>query len=306
MPKQMIWNWCEECETLFVEQYKRGSALLPRLSLSKSYYDHFHNKVLAARHKENLLERMSLEEVKKGLFGSNMKETLLNQDQMQAIHASLKDRKIELKDTSSFQRLVDDILVDEQRRLHASIMKKATEHAAKINQQFKEQVVAVRAARQAKEDGEDGEDSKHSKKLLPPSLTVVKPFSKSASMAGTTAVSKPSSSSTTASNASKAGKRQGQGLSNGSSNNNSSSKRNSLSQSMSGPIVTLKSPPAVFSRQVSIDDIEGGNDHQQQQRLRNLSLMSSPSLSLDDENDELGRKKTEVTKRKQRQDRNKG
>eukprot|EP01033_Poteriospumella_lacustris_P015028 gene15028-10748_t len=92
---------------------KAGERLMPRLSLSAAVYDNFRHKVAAARHKETLLERMTIDDVKKGLFGANMKETLLNRDQMQAIHASLRDRKIELKDTTSLQRLLADVLADE-------------------------------------------------------------------------------------------------------------------------------------------------------------------------------------------------
>lgn len=91
-----------------------GTSFLPKISLNLTVYNNFKTKIAAARHKESLLERMSLDQIKNGLFGSNMKETLLNKDQMQAIHASLRDRVIVMKDTSSLQRLVDNVLETEQ------------------------------------------------------------------------------------------------------------------------------------------------------------------------------------------------
>jgi hypothetical protein len=101
------------------ETERKGRLLLPRISLSLPVYNNFKMKLSAARHKQNLLENMTLDEIKNGLFGSNMKETLLNKDQMEAIHASLRDRKIELRDTTSLQRLVDGILAEEQERFEA-------------------------------------------------------------------------------------------------------------------------------------------------------------------------------------------
>jgi hypothetical protein len=103
---------------------KQGERLLPRLALSLTVYNNFRHKVAAARHKETLLERMSLEDIKKGFFGNNMKETLLNRDQMQAIHASLRDRKIEMKDTSSLQRLLASVLEEEEEAVIAEAERK--------------------------------------------------------------------------------------------------------------------------------------------------------------------------------------
>jgi hypothetical protein len=104
---------------------RNGQTLLPHISLCMSLYGNFRAKVFAARHKESLLERMTLDEIKNGLFGSNMKEQLLNKDQMQAIHASLRDRKIELKDTTSLQRLVDETLAEEEKLLQRDLLRKA-------------------------------------------------------------------------------------------------------------------------------------------------------------------------------------
>jgi hypothetical protein len=56
---------------------------------------------------------MSLEDVKTGLFGSNLKEKLLSKEQMQAIHESLRSQQLKLKDTTSLERLVDGV-VDEE------------------------------------------------------------------------------------------------------------------------------------------------------------------------------------------------
>ncbi len=104
----------DEMKRKSAEFERKGRLLLPRIALSLPVYQNFKVKLAAARHKQNLLENMTLDEIKNGLFGSNMKETLLNKDQMEAIHASLKDRKIVMKDTTSLQRLVDNILVQEE------------------------------------------------------------------------------------------------------------------------------------------------------------------------------------------------
>jgi hypothetical protein len=103
------------------EVERKGRLLLPRIALSLPVYNNFRMKLSAARHKQSLLENMTLDEIKNGLFGSNMKETLLNKDQMEAIHASLRDRKLELKDTTSLQRLVDAILVEENEKFEDEI-----------------------------------------------------------------------------------------------------------------------------------------------------------------------------------------
>jgi hypothetical protein len=92
---------------------KRGLAQMPKLTLSHYVVNNYRLKLAAARHKESLLERMSLEDVKTGLFGSNLKEKLLSKEQMQAIHESLRSQQLKLKDTTSLERLVDGV-VDEE------------------------------------------------------------------------------------------------------------------------------------------------------------------------------------------------
>eukprot|EP01039_Chlorochromonas_danica_P007135 gene7135-7888_t len=104
----------EQIMTQAKENEEKGLLLLPRISLNSTVYSNFKTKIAAARHKESLLERMSLDQIKNGLFGSNMKETLLNKDQMQAIHASLRERVVAAKDSTSLQRLLDDVLVTER------------------------------------------------------------------------------------------------------------------------------------------------------------------------------------------------
>jgi hypothetical protein len=102
------------------EMTKISQRLLPKISLSKSVYNNFKNKIYAARHKENLLERMTMDNIKNGLFGANsMKETILDRDQMQSIHRSLKDRKLEMKDLTSLSRLVDFVLSEEEQLITA-------------------------------------------------------------------------------------------------------------------------------------------------------------------------------------------
>ena len=92
---------------------KRGLAQMPKLTLSNYIVNNYRLKLAAARHKESLLERMTLEDVKTGLFGSNSKEKLLSREQMQAIHESLRGQQLKLKDVTSLERLIDDV-VDEE------------------------------------------------------------------------------------------------------------------------------------------------------------------------------------------------
>ena len=92
---------------------KRGFSLLPRIPLSLYVVNNYRVKMAAARHKESLLERMTLEEIKNGLFGADRKEKLLSSEQMQAIHESLKSKNLQMRDTSSLDRMVDDVLKEE-------------------------------------------------------------------------------------------------------------------------------------------------------------------------------------------------
>jgi len=82
---------------------------LPKLILTQYIVQNYALKLAAARHKESLLERMSLEEVKAGLFGSNLREKLLSKEQMRAIHASLKSHDMLMRDVNSLQKLADSI-----------------------------------------------------------------------------------------------------------------------------------------------------------------------------------------------------
>lgn len=92
---------------------KRALAQMPRLTLSQYVVNNYRLKLAAARHKESLLERMSLEDVKTGLFGSNLKEKLLSKEQMQAIHESLRSQQLKLKDVTSLDRLIDGVVEEE-------------------------------------------------------------------------------------------------------------------------------------------------------------------------------------------------
>jgi len=92
---------------------KRGLSQMPKLTLSLYVVNNYRLKLAAARHKESLLERMTLEEVKTGLFGSNLREKMLSKEQMQAIHESLRSQQLKLKDVTSLDRLIDDV-VDEE------------------------------------------------------------------------------------------------------------------------------------------------------------------------------------------------
>jgi hypothetical protein len=92
---------------------KRGMAQMPRLCLSQYVVNNYRLKLAAARHKESLLERMTLDDVKNGLFGSNLKEKLLSKEQMQAIHESLRTQQLKLKDVTSLERLIEGVVEEE-------------------------------------------------------------------------------------------------------------------------------------------------------------------------------------------------
>ncbi|KAJ1431640.1 hypothetical protein B484DRAFT_40770, partial [Ochromonadaceae sp. CCMP2298] len=93
-----------------VIEKKMGEHRMPRLHLSQYVYLNYKLKLAAARHKESLLERMTMEEVKAGLFGSNLKEKLLSQEQMRAIHDSLTTQGFLLKDLTSLERMVEGVI----------------------------------------------------------------------------------------------------------------------------------------------------------------------------------------------------
>jgi hypothetical protein len=103
---------------------KRGMAQMPRLPLSQYVVNNYRLKLAAARHKESLLERMTLDDVKNGLFGTNLKEKLLSKEQMQAIHESLRSQQLKLKDVTSLDRLIDTV-VEEEGEIAAGLEKRS-------------------------------------------------------------------------------------------------------------------------------------------------------------------------------------
>lgn len=106
-------NEAFEMRQKVVEYEKEAYALLPRIPLSSYVFNNYKVKIQAARHKASLLERMTLDDIKSGLFGTDSKDNLLNKEQMNAIHASLMNQKIILKDHTSLSQLIDNVLEEE-------------------------------------------------------------------------------------------------------------------------------------------------------------------------------------------------
>mmetsp|Transcript_26684 Transcript_26684/g.38162 ORF Transcript_26684/g.38162 Transcript_26684/m.38162 type:complete len:626 (+) Transcript_26684:2-1879(+) len=94
---------------------REGELLLPRLDLSVAVVTHYQAKIAAARHKESLLESMSLDEMKTGLFGTADSSHLLSSDLMKALHSSLAEKqRMVPKDAPSLDQLVGQLLQSEQ------------------------------------------------------------------------------------------------------------------------------------------------------------------------------------------------
>ena len=68
---------------------REGELLLPRLDLCTKVVANYRIKIDAARHKESLLENMSLEEMRTGLFGTTENSPLLSKDLMKVSHLEL-------------------------------------------------------------------------------------------------------------------------------------------------------------------------------------------------------------------------
>lgn len=78
-----------------------GQYLLPRIPILPQVIGNFSIKIYAARRKENLLERISLEDMKNGMLLSDMKSDFLSQDQIASIHESLNFKESKSRVTSA-------------------------------------------------------------------------------------------------------------------------------------------------------------------------------------------------------------
>jgi len=76
-----------------VEDEKRGKMLLPRVQLSVFVCRNFKLKLSAARHKETLLERMDMDEIKRALSGGDAKVSELSDVSMEIIRSTLAGKK---------------------------------------------------------------------------------------------------------------------------------------------------------------------------------------------------------------------
>lgn len=119
-----------------------GLALLPHISLNTLVYNNFKNKIAAARRKENLLERMTMDQMKNGLFGLNMKEMLLNKDQMEAIHLSLRNQQLALQSAQAgknpLNQMIDQIFVEENAYIHAEM--EAHQRSRRLQERIRKQI----------------------------------------------------------------------------------------------------------------------------------------------------------------------
>lgn len=135
---------------------KRGLLLLPHILLTKYVVNNYKLKLEASRHKESLLERMTLEDIKNGLFGTNLKEKMLSKDQMQAIHASLKLQKIKLKDMYSLDKFVEDIFQIEKQELLLAELDKVSSDKKKHHRLSRQQINNLNSNRIGSSSGRKG------------------------------------------------------------------------------------------------------------------------------------------------------
>ena len=128
-----------------IELRKEGRAFLPHMQLTRRTMQNYKIKIDAARHKQSLLERMTLDEVKAGLFGGNDDENILSKEKMQSITDSIKcvqnGKKNGTRDDSMLlSKYVDTILKNEgelsawrdQRNMEIASLTNSTASSANI------------------------------------------------------------------------------------------------------------------------------------------------------------------------------
>jgi hypothetical protein len=91
------------------EMYKRGRALLPKLTLGRAVCYNYIQKLEAARHKAVLLERMTIAEVKESLNGVVETQTeVLSSESMVVVQTILSTKK----KVEGYTQLLDDVEVN--------------------------------------------------------------------------------------------------------------------------------------------------------------------------------------------------
>lgn len=105
-----LWEEAKDREDL-------GKSMLPRLQLSTTVCNNFYLKIAAARQKENLLERMDLEQFRTALMGGGSnKSGALSQSDMDMIAMSLEFGEGRSKHVYSLEDLVEDELQNMHKR----------------------------------------------------------------------------------------------------------------------------------------------------------------------------------------------
>ena len=137
----------KELEARAVELDRRGRNLLPRLQLSTFVVANYRIKVAASRHKENLLERMSLDDIKAALAGGGTEgEGILSAQDMDLLRGSLGEGK----SLDKYHYSVEDFISKErlaQSRSQQLLEAEATAPGAQ--RPFRRRVFAINAAHAA-------------------------------------------------------------------------------------------------------------------------------------------------------------
>jgi hypothetical protein len=82
-----------DCEKKSEETDGASKTFLAHLNVTFFIYNNYRLKLQAARHKETLLQRMDMNELKEGLFGMKNKVVLLPEDQMETLQNSINNNK---------------------------------------------------------------------------------------------------------------------------------------------------------------------------------------------------------------------
>jgi hypothetical protein len=103
--------------------HTKGTSLLSRMPLSESICINFRLKVAAARHKEQLLERMDMETIKIALIGGGVgKDNTLSSGLMSVITKSLQDRPPTQVEQLTLEKIVL-LEMDKMRKAEISLLK---------------------------------------------------------------------------------------------------------------------------------------------------------------------------------------
>lgn len=106
-----------------MEYEKEGRSMLPRMKLTRFVYGNYRLKVSAARNKESLLERMSIDDIKNALCGTSVRDTSLSESTMQTIRYSIKSRPRTIQFDGSLDELVEqEVYKHRERERHQAMI----------------------------------------------------------------------------------------------------------------------------------------------------------------------------------------